>query len=134
MESRELKEILQGVSGLKSSLEGLTGQLRYLALVQMAQERYTPEQRKQFYASWDELEKACEAARKHVTDYRKEDGRSWEDVERIESRERVAEIQRETSARMRASQEAWAALTELEKSAPILAAMIRAESRIVSPA
>lgn len=120
------KELKQAMDTLSAHLEKSSVSLRTLALMKLAEEFYTKEERQEFYERrrvlWAEAEEVRQAV--HVQE-RPGDSRSWEEFEKQEPAEKVAEVQQRIRDKYEKAREASRKASEYEKQHPVLTALLK---------
>jgi hypothetical protein len=118
------KELKQAMDTLSAHLEKSSGSLRTLALMKLAEEFYTKEERQEFYERRRLLNDEAEEVRKALTvEARPGDSRSWEEFERQEPAEKVAEVRQQIQDRHDSAKDANRKVSDYEKQHPVLTAL-----------
>lgn len=118
------KELKQAMDTLSAHLEKSSVSLRTLALMKLAEEFYTKEERQEFYERRRLLNDEAEEVRKALTvEARPGDSRSWEEFERQEPAEKVAEVHRLIQQRQDSARAANQKISDYERLHPILTAV-----------
>ncbi|SDA85213.1 hypothetical protein SAMN03159475_0089 [Pseudomonas sp. NFPP33] len=120
------KELKQAMDTLSANLAEANVSLRVLALMKLAEEFYTKEERQEFYERRRVLMDEAEEVRQALTiPARPEDSRSWEEFEKQEPAEKVAEVRQQIQDRHDNAREASRKVSEYEKQHPVLTALLK---------
>lgn len=118
------KELKQAMDTLSAHLEKSSVSLRTLALMKLAEEFYTKEERQEFYERRRLLNDEAEEVRKRLqVEARPGDSRSWEEFEKQEPAERVAEVQRQIQHKYDSARDANRKISDYERQHPVLTAL-----------
>ena len=118
------KELKQAMDTLSAHLEKSSVSLRTLALMKLAEEFYTKEERQEFYERRRLLNDEAEEVRKRLqVEARPGDSRSWEEFEKQEPAERVAEVQRQIQHKYDSARDANRKISGYERQHPVLTAL-----------
>lgn len=118
------KELKQAMDSLSAHLEQSSVSLRALALMKLAEEFYTKEERQEFYERRRVLNDEAEEVRQAlVIEARPGDSRSWAEFEAQESTEKVAAVHKLIEDRHNNARDANRKVSEHERQHPILTAV-----------
>ena len=121
MQDKELKQV---VDTLSAHLEKSSVSLRTLALMKLAEEFYTKEERQEFYERRRVLNYEAEEVRQTLqVESRPGDSRSWEEFEKQEPAEKVAAVRQQIQHKYDSARDANRKISDYERQHPVLTAL-----------